>query len=205
MKNNIFRLKAVVLCCITVASSASQASETLYFFNQQSRIGCGTITSVRNVNQAPLYDRAYEMRFVKRGGDSDIAMISSAFGVVGTAAALVAKSIITDTVADNISIDTVVAPADGVWKHVKAVSVTMDDGNIINVPLTEERNYKAGARVEIYVIKDRNSIQIGTQRPIPATDTKLYQYVCRRTADEALAVAFLKEKSDLVQEDKIVE
>lgn len=205
MKNKLPLMRYVFLCCLALASSASQASDTLYFFNQQSRIGCGTITSVRNVNQAPLYDRAYEMRFVKRGGDGDIAIVASAFGVVGAVAALVVKSVITDVVAQNVSIDTVVAPADGIWKHVKAISVSMDDGNNINVPLTEERNYKPGARVEVYLIKDRNSIQIGTQRPIPAFDGKLYPYICKRTADEALAVAFLKEKSDLVQEDKIVD
>lgn len=203
--------KISALCGLSIAATMAHASDTLYFFNQQSRIGCGTITDVRNVNQAPLYDREYEMLRGGRGGTGDVAVLVSNLGIVGQAVAAI-TSLGVDSARDkSIALEAVNAPANGVWTNVKAIRVVMDDGREINLPLTAQPKlgtglkYESGRRVEVYLIKERNSIQLGMQRKPPLPDEKLYAAFCRRSADAADAEAALTEKAHLVQEDKIVE
>lgn len=205
-----FKVKTLVLCGLTVAASIAHASDAFYFFNPKNRIGCATITSVRNVNQAPLYDREYEMLVGGRGGTANLAVIVSGLGIVGQAAAVVTSMAI-DAVRDpSVAVESVQTPAEGVWTNVQAVRVVMDDGSVMNLPLTAQPKltigpkYEVGRRVSVYLLKDRNSIQLGLGGRAPLPDDKLHNGYCRRGVDQAEAEAALKEKANLVQEDKII-
>lgn len=207
----MFSFKTIAFGSLIGLSTIAHASDTMYFFNLQSRIGCGTITTVRNVNQPPLYDREYELLMAGRGGTGDLAGIASNLGIVGQAVAAVA-SLSVDAVRDRSdSLEAVKTPAAGVWTNVKAIRVAMDDGREINLPLTAQPKlgtglkYERGRRVEVYLLKDRNSIQLGMQRKPPLQDEKLYATYCRRTADAADSETALTEKAHMVQEDKIVD
>lgn len=202
--------KTVFLCALTLAASAAHASDAFYFFNPQNRIGCATITSVRNVNQAPLYDREYEMLMGGRGGSANLAIIVSGLGIVGAAGA-VAASLAIDAVRDpSVAVDGVQTPADGTWTNVQALRVEMDDGNVMNIPLTAQPKltlgpkYEVGRRVTVYLLKDRNSIQLGLGGRAPLPGDKLHDGYCKRGVSQSEAEAALKEKANLVQEDKII-
>lgn len=204
------KFKIHVLCALTMTASLAHASDAFYFFNPQNRIGCATITSVRNVNQAPLYDREYEVLVGGRGGTGDLAVIVSGLDIVGTVAAA-ATSLAVDAVRDpSAAVDGVQTPADGTWTNVQALRVEMDDGSVMNIPMTAQPKltpgpkYEVGRRVTVYLLKERNSIQLGLGGRAPLPGDKLHEGYCKRGVSQAEAEAALKEKANLVQEDKII-
>lgn len=206
---SISDLKSIAVCSLLLMASVAQASDALYFFNPRNRIGCGTITSIRNVNQAPLYDREYEELVGGNGSTGSLAVAVSGLGIVSqTVAAL--TSLTVDAARDSSSaVDVVKAPDGGVWKNVKAVRVLMDDGSAMNLPLTAQPKlsidpkYEQGRRVSVYLLKDRNSIQLNLLGKAPAPGEKLHDAYCSRRVTEDEAATALKEKAALVQEDKI--
>ena len=203
-------LKPIAFCVLTSLASCAFASDTMYFFNQKSRLGCGTITSVRNVNQTPLYDYEYEHLRGGRAASTDVAQLASGFGIVGQAVAL-ATSMTVDLVRDSsATLEGVKEPENGVWKNIKAVRVLMDDGRVMNLPLTAQPKlvmgpkYEEGQRVTAYMIKDRKSIQITMKRKSPLPGEKLYDAYCSLTADVEEAAEAIKAKEFLVKEINIV-
>lgn len=203
--------KPLALCFLTVSSSLAHASDTLYFYNRLSRLGCGTITSVRKVNQAPLYDQEYEQRHGGRSPTTDVALLASGFGVVGQVIAL-ATSMTVDVVRDSsVALEGVKEPANGIRKNILAVRVVMDDGSVMNLPLTAQEKltlkpkYEEDRRVTVYMIKDRKSIQLTMARKSPLPSEKLYDAYCSQTAEAGEAAEAIKAKENLVQEANIID
>lgn len=203
--------KSFAACSLLLVASVAQASDALYFFNPRNRIGCGTITSVRNVNQAPLYDREYEDLVGGNGSTGSVAVAASALGIVSLAAAAT-TSLAVDAVRDpSTATDGVKTPADGVWKNIKAVRVLMDDGSVMNLPLTGQPKlslddkYEEGRRVSVYFLKDLNSIQLNLRGKAPAPGERLHDAYCSRRVTQEEATIALKEKAALVQEENIID
>ena len=204
-------LKPIAFYVLTSMTSFALASDTMYFYNQKSRLGCGTITSVRNVNQAPLYDYEYEHLHGGRAASTDIAQLASGFGLVGQVVAL-ATSITVDSARDSsATLEGVKEPKNGAWTNIKAIRLLMDDGRVMNLPLTGQPKlvmgpkYEEGQRVTAYIIKDRKSIQITMKRKSPLPGEKLYEAYCSQTADAGEADEAIKSKEYLVDELKITD
>ncbi len=203
--------KSFALCGLLLAASVAQASDALYFFNPRNRIGCGTITAVRNVNQAPLYDREYEQLVGGSGSTGSLAVAVSGLGIVTQTAAALASLAVDATRDTSSAVDSVKAPESGFWDNIKAVRVAMDDGSVMNLPLTAQPKlstapkYEEGRRVSVYLLKERNSIQLNLIGKAPAPGEKLHEAYCSRRTTAEEAAAALKEKAALVQEDKIVD
>ena len=131
--------------------------------------------------------------------------IASAFGIGATIVAAVATTVVYFVREQIFTADTIKVPADGIWKNVKAVEIEMDSGAELKLPITAHVSYTEGMRVKVFSLQDRNSSQLMALSHIPYPGDPIYANWCTRTLDDALAEATLKEKADLVQEDKIVE
>jgi hypothetical protein len=177
-------------------------------------IGCGTVTSVRKLNQAPLYDKVYENdRQDRAGSTGDVAGVLAGFGIVGAAVGFVGGLAADTAIAANVKTKAPVAPAGGEWKTVKAIRIKFDDGREVNLPLYEGTDsiinafhYKEGQRLTLTYSKELDNIQPfmkGVSIPPPSED---YKYInrCKLRADKAVADDIIERSKNLVDESKII-
>ena len=191
-----------------------QAVLAVDFMNKDNLIGCGEITSVRKVNQAPLYDKEYDLLHGNVGGTSGIAGMLTAGGVVKFAAAAVTSMVADKVIADNTTPEAAVKAQDS-WDNVLAVRIAMDNGSVLNLPLTappadqERRAYTQGKRVRVFYVPELNSVQVSTliaKLPgLEEKETKRYQSFCGGKLDESTVAKVLNEKGNLVIEQQIVQ
>lgn len=182
-------------------------------------IGCGTIVSVRSVNQAPTYTKEYEaVRPDRFGGSSQAAGILGGFGVIGSAVALVGSLAVDTAIEANVKTSLPVdAPDGGVWRGVRAVKIKFDDGREIHMPFIEmldvpgSRRFKVGERYSFNYSKELDNIQffIGGDNLIPNADDEKqankYRGMCRTRVDQSVADSIIERSASLVDESKIIE
>ena len=200
------KLNLIITLALVAFASAAQATDNLYFFKPTKRIGCGTITSVRKVNQLPLYDREFEMAVGGNPTTRDLVYLASFIPGVGVATAVVGSMVADGVIGSSSAVATVSMPPNGV----QAVRVVMDDGSVLNLPLTAipsgslKPGYEVDRRVEVFLLKDRSSIQLGLAGRAPMATEKLYSAYCSMRTDPEDAAAAVKGAASLVQEDKIL-
>lgn len=186
------------------------------FTKQGYRIGCGTVTSVRNVNQTPLYDRQYEMQFNGSGGTRDLAGLSTQLGIVGVAAAVIA-SVATDTTIDATrtakkEIKLMNVPKN--MKLVKAIRLSFDDGREINLPLLDVNkfefsgHYKVGKRYEVFYSPTYENLQLVPSHELenyqsPEQAAKFLKSFCSSQLDKGKIDELLSDNMRKVDEAKI--
>lgn len=197
-------ISALVPCVVNAATTAS------IFYNRDNALGCATVVSVRDVKQAPIYDHEYERNFGGRGGSGDLAVAAIGFGLLNTVTAGVA-SLVFDAVRDPTTpLDGVKAPANGEWKHIKAVQVQMDDGPVMNLPLLMRPSfgsgplYRPGQRLSVYWLRERGSIQLSVVGRAPEPSDKTYNNWCLRTVAPEQASEVFRMAEHLVDESLVV-
>lgn len=198
---------SALLAALSLASSPAFANR---FYQAENMLGCGTIVSVRDVRQAPLYDAEYEHHVAGRAGTGDIAVAAAGFGLIGAVTAGV-SSLLFDAVRDSsVSQEGVKAPAGGEWKNIKAVKVLMDDGAEMNLPLMAQptsalgTKYEAGKRVRVYWLPARQSIQIALRMPVADQGAKNYQLRCKREVPAERAAEVFRAAAQLVDEALVI-
>lgn len=204
---------SLILAVMAITAGTAHAGDSDDFFIRDNRMGCATITSVRETTQQPLYDLAFQRHYAGRGGSAEVAQAISGTGVIGSTTALVG-SLIFDSVRDrSTALDPAsVAPKDGKWPLVKAVQVQMDDGSVMQLPLQGQPNlslefdYKEGKRVVVYSVPKFNSVQLFLMRKDPPkAGEKYYDNYCatRLPADQVQAIS--QKMANLVVEEKITQ
>jgi len=206
-------MNSKIVTGLLLALSCQQAL-AVDFMNRDNLIGCGEITSVRKVNQAPLYDKEYDLLHGNVGSTSGIAGMLTAGGVVKFAAAAVTSMVADKVIADNANPDAAVKAQES-WDNVLAVRIAMDSGNVLNLPLTappadqERRAYAQGKRVRVFYVPELNSVQVSTliaKLPgVEERESSRYRSFCGAKLDEGTANRVLQEKANLVVEQQIVE
>lgn len=208
----MLKSKLTLIAAMAAMVVSSQALAANDFFVQDNRMGCATITNVRNTTQQPLYDRDFERYYAGRGGSAEAAMAISDLGVVGKGAALIGSAIF-DGVRDASTEVNVasVSPKDGNWPLVKAVQVQMDDGNVMNLPLQGKPKlvlgptYEAGRRVVVYALPKFKSVQLFLlPKDPPKPGEKHYDNYCsvRLPADQTETI--VKSMASVIEEGKII-
>lgn len=180
------------------------------FINPALRIGCATITSVRDVNQAPLYNHEYVAKFGGQGGSGDVASALVQGGVIGAVTAAVGTIAIDTARAATAKPKVQMVPQDGRdWAYVKAVGLKMDDGAIMNIPLVNKAGGRAtfelreGNRFAVYWLKEFDSIQLSIW-PAPTQDHKAYAQMCEKGSDIEGFEAAVAAKANMIDESKII-
>lgn len=197
-----------------VLALSSQAAFAVDFMNRDNLIGCGEITSVRKVNQAPLYDKEYDLLNGNVGSTSGLAGMLTAGGVVRFAAAAVTSMVADKVIADKTTPDAAVKSQES-WDNVQAVRIAMDNGGVLNLPLTappadqERRAYAQGKRVRVFYVPELNSLQVSTliaKLPtVEEKETSRYKSFCGPKLDEGTVAKVMSEKANLVVEQQIVQ
>ncbi|MFN5095816.1 hypothetical protein [Limnohabitans sp.] len=202
-----YRCMCAAIALLSTSGTQAQANR---FFKPENMLGCGTVVSVREVKQAPLYDAEYERHVSGRAGTADLAVVAVGFGLLSAATAGVA-SLVVDALRDgSVSQEGVKAPPDGEWKNIKAVRIVMDEGAVINLPLMAQPSsalgtkYEAGKRVGVYWLPDRQSIQVALRSPVPDPGAKNYQLRCKREISGERASEIFQVANQLVNESLVV-
>lgn len=212
-------MKKLALLVLATMALVSQANAEV-FFDFANQIGCGTITSVRNVDQEPMLSQdsmAYrsEYRPVKdRTESSSTFGMAAGNGFIGIGAA-VFGGILYDAVANsrNNSVATT-NPGERLGKKMHAVQIALDDGRVMNLPFIEAkrpnifgRDYEVGRRVFVAYNQLYRNIQIEypqwTQPPSKGDSS--YEKTCDFRANKDLADLIVKASEFIVDESKIVE
>lgn len=186
------------------------------FTKQGNRLGCGTVTSLRNVNQTPLYDKQYELQFNGSGSTRDLAGLSAQLGIVGMAAAVIG-SVATDTAIEATrtakkEIKLVNVPQNR--GLVKAVQLTLDSGDIINLPLVDVNkfefsgHYKVGKRYKVYYSPTYENLQLvesdeDEMKRTPEQAARIWKWFCSPQLDKARIDELLSAHGNKVDESKI--
>ena len=186
------------------------------FMKPENQMGCGTVVSVRNVNQVPEYDREYEAQFGNNTNTGDIAALAAQNGVVGLVAGAVASTLVDATVAANKETQSTIKLLN-VQKDqglVKAVQLRLDDGSEINLPLLDAPrlspfgHYKVGNRYRVYYSATFNNVQLVVSGERASYDSPERAEVarklwCKRTLAEDKIKAVLEAHAHKVDETKI--
>lgn len=207
----MINIKKLTIASLALCAPLAQASDFSDFYNRDMLIGCGTIVSVRNVNQSPLMEYEYAAQNGTSIRTGDIAALMSVNGVAGFLTAAIGSVVVDNALQKNA--EDVKEQTN--WENVKAVRVKMDSGEEINLPLfkprtggTDRRQYADGKRVTVYHVPRYKSIQLDAMarppNPNEQDKARLYQILCKRRLDDATANSALKEAANLVQEDKII-
>ncbi|PJC20459.1 MAG: hypothetical protein CO065_05485 [Comamonadaceae bacterium CG_4_9_14_0_8_um_filter_57_21] len=186
------------------------------FIKAGNRIGCGTVVSLRKVNQTPFYDQQYEMQFNGSGGTSDIAGLAVQTGLLGMAAAVIA-SVATDATIEATrtakkEIKMVNVPRD--QGLVKAVKLRLDDGREINLPMLDANkfdfsgHYKVGNRYQIFYSSTYDNLQLFASREKEKYDTpeeaeKAKKWFCSSDLDKTKADELIANNANKVDESNI--
>lgn len=210
--------------CASVGIGYSGETVTAYgndrgsqrFVKVGNRVGCGTVISLRNVNQTPVYDMRYEGQFIGNSNTSDVAGLAVQTGLLGMAVAGVA-SIATDVTIDATrtakkQIKMVNVPRD--QGLVKAVQLRMDDGQEINLPMLDANkfdfsgHYKVGNRYEVFYSPTYDNLQLFASREKEKYDTpeeaeKAKKWFCSADLDKAKADELIATNANKVDESKI--
>lgn len=177
------------------------------------QIGCGTVTSVRKLNQSPLFNQEYLNSIGGSTNAGDVATIASRvvpFGEVAAVAISIGVAAVVDA-AKREPTPVVGSPRGGAWKNVSAVRIQMDDGRVINLPLMNAdllvrgHEYKTDQRLSLTFSKYANAIQIAPKpfkTPIPGSPS--YSYYCGVNGDKDLADAAIRNGEHLVNEANII-
>lgn len=204
--NNLHNFAVFAFLAVSATSHASTVASV--FMKRENRLGCATIQSVRPLNQTPLYDFEYERSVGGSGGSAELAIAAVGLGLLNTATAGVA-SLVLDTIRDPTkSQPGVKPPTDGVWRHVKAVQIKMDDGAVMNLPLVAPHgsmapSYEAGSRVRVFWLPERDSLQLTLTGRTPLPEDKSYNAWCLRAVPQDRAVEIFKAAASLVKEELI--
>ncbi len=206
----MLKIKTLVLCALALVTTAATADST-NFFLRANRMGCGTITLVRDVNQAPLYDQQYELLVGGKGSSSTVMGAAVQLDLVGVLKAAVVGAAIDAARGPSTAQGGVKPVEGGVWKDVKAVRVQMDDGTVMNLPMTAQPKlstgpkYEEGRRVTVFLIPAHSSIQLAMAGRQPPPEDKTYAGWCSNMVEPAVSEAAMAAAASLVQEDKIVQ
>lgn len=203
-------MKRIILSAAICFVQFAQATD---FVDMRGQIGCGTITSVRNLNQAPLYNYEYESAWGKTNSGS-LASVANGFGLIGFAGAVIGSIAVDTVVSSNSAPIEVKPPSEGAaWKDVRAVRIELDDGRQVNLPLMvagkldfASRTYQVGERVRLQYHKQLNNIQLmpkGLTAPKPGEDK--YERNCALRANKLDADTIVKASENLVNEANIIE
>lgn len=186
------------------------------FFKPDNKMGCGTVVSVRNVNQTPQYDRQYESQFGSPSNTTDIAALAVQTGVVGLVAAAATSLAVDTAVSANRETQTEIkllniATDQGL---VKAVQLRMDDGVEINLPLLDANkfdfsgHYKVGNRYQVFYSPTFDNVQLVKSGESASYSSEEKAKVmrnlwCKRTLAEEKTKAVLEAHAHKVDETKI--
>lgn len=197
-----------IFAVLADSSTAHAFTVASTFMKRENRLGCATIQSVRNLNQTPLYDFEYERSVAGSGGSAELAIAAVGLGLLNVATAGVA-SLVVDAVRDPSKPQPgVKPPTDGVWQHVKAVQIKMDDGAVMNLPLVAAHgaftpSYEARSRVRVFWLPERDSIQLTLTGRMPMPEEKNYNAWCFRAVPQDRAQEIFKAAASLVKEELI--
>lgn len=187
-----------------------EVSQANPFVNPAQRIGCATVTSVRDVNQAPLYNHEYVAKYGGQGGSADVASALVQGGVVGVVSAAVGTIAVDAARMATSQPKAQMVPQDARdWAYVKAVGLKMDDGSVMNLPLVNKAGgrasfeFREGNRFAVYWLKEYDSIQLSVW-PAPPPDHKAYAQMCAKGADTEGYEAAVAAKANLINESKII-
>lgn len=186
------------------------------FIKADTRIGCATVVSLRNVNQTPTYDMKYEAQFGSPSGSADIASMGVQLGVVGVGAAVVGM-LATDVATREMrstqrQIKLLRVPTN--IEMVKATKLRLDDGTEVHLPLLDApklsfgSRYKVGGRYMVFYSPTFDNLQVvkGTLKDkyeSPADEARDLERFCKRTLADDTAKAVLAAHANKVDETKI--
>lgn len=229
MKYHFLSLTALSLTllfsgCASVGIGYSAETVTVYgndrgsqrFIKAGNLIGCGTVVSLRKVNQTPFYDQQYEMQFNGSGSTSEVAGLAVQTGLLGMAAAVMASAATDATIEATCTakkeIKMVNIPKD--QGLVKAVKLRLDDGREINLPMLDANkfdfsgHYKVGNRYQIFYSPTYDNLQLFASREKEKYDTheeaeKAKKWFCRTDFDKTKADELIANNANKVDESKI--
>lgn len=211
--------KLTLLFLVGLTCISNSIAGVARFFQPDQVIGCGTVTSVRKINQEPVFNAEYFGSLEGKGifFANDVSSASQVIGATGFAGSIVvgyvagALANAVKDARDGDAIYKVIPPQDGVWKNVFAVRIEMDDGRTLNMPLmnapplTRGRHYESGQRLQLTYYKQAQNIQVTDPRiSLPKVGDSTYERKCSMLANKDDSDAALKAAENMVDESKIV-
>jgi hypothetical protein len=203
-------MKTVLICifCVICLQSAHADNQ------KRERLGCGTLVSIRPVNQKPFQNiRNSQVVELRLPGATVIQILSNVPGasMVGTvAAAVVSDSIATSVVESANREAEAQQEATQNYKGVFAVEFKFDDGRTVKLPMmvVSGMRYKPGVRLYAYRNVTLNGIlQVGENALFMGLpDVGDSNYAARCSSQVALeeADATIAAFADRVDESKII-
>ena len=215
-------MKQIIFSILAALVFTQAQAERL--FSMDSLIGCGTVTSVRNVDQEPLWSLDMALYSQENGHDKTYSggtaaqLAGSGLVGIGKGLAIMAGSVAVDAVANSREqpVEPVVVnlPGERFGKKVYAVGIAMDDGRTLNIPLIEARrpfigrDYRVGYRLQVAYNSALKNIQVAlapnsfVEPPLKGASN--YESKCALRADKSDADWIMSVSEFLVDESKIL-
>lgn len=201
-----------------IETAATGDAGSQRFIKAGNLIGCGSVVSVRNVNQQPVYDDEYERQYIGRANSGSALGFLAEVGVVGSVVSIGAAAIAGGT-ADMISDANRTAPrkqkiitVPDNGKEVKAIRLRMDDGREINLPMLRppiiDSQYEVGNRYQVFYSPTYMNLQLQRSREkdrydTPAEAEKARKWFCSQDLDTETSNRELAKHKNFVDESKI--
>lgn len=212
MKNSKFAQCAVVASLFMLVGCASTGNQSRpRFYDPQTRIGCGTIVSIRQVDQNPLesaYTADYRANY-RRSDTSDVAALLVGGGVIGMVVGA-AGSAAANVAMDASKKDPAVVPGVRWGRKVLALRIALDDGRELNLPMIERRtnlsgnHFKVGLRGPLSYSDNFQNIQMANGSIPPLPGVSGYEEACSVNIAKEKADGVIKAGGNLVDETKII-
>ena len=193
--------------------SLVQLANASQWFDFKGQLACGTVISVRNVAQQPMYTQQFEGAWGGAGSSGSMMGALVSGNVVKAGVAVVAAIAIDTATSAVASSPEVKLPESEGFKNVRAVGFKLDDGRIINLPLLVAGKmeflglkYEVGERLRLQYNKQYKSIQIlSSNFSAPKPDEPKYEALCKLRFDKEVADAIVQASEHLVDESKIID
>ena len=205
-------MKSNVLVVVLSLISVSVYAEKTDFDKKIDRIGCGTVLSVKDVNQKPVPDS----RFIPRGIDSGQGVVAGIFGIFGfgVVASVVGEigTVLIAGEAKKASEEKDLANQEETktYKHVIAMKFKFDDDREVNIPMyrLSGSRYMEGARLVAYYPESQKVIQFSINphfANIPKIGDVEYAEKCSNILSVESVNAAIETSANMVDESKIVQ
>ena len=205
MRSNVVAILFSLVCVPVYAEKTD-------FDPKKHRIGCGTILSVRDVNQKPVPDS----RFIPRGIETGQGVVAGileifGFGLVASIAGEIGTVLIAGE-AKKASEEKDLANQEETknYKHVIAMKFKFDDDREVNIPkyrLVGSR-YMEGARLVAYYPESQKVIQFSINphfANIPKLGEEGYAEKCSNLLPQDVTNEAIAASANLVDETKILQ
>ncbi len=195
--------KLLLLVCLAACGWAYAEED---YDSAKDRMGCGTVVSLRPLNQRPLMSSRY---VASGGGTSGIAGQLAGGGVIGWGAALVLDLGVSlwQSEARHRAVEE--QHRTKKYEDVMAVQFRFDDGRVVNLPMVvfSGMRYREGVRLKAYYSHLHGNLQLGYNAlfdSVALPDEPGYLDACSNMLSPEQTNSLLEASAYLVDETKII-